>query len=114
MNNSSKEKWLDFSSTKIRDLALGSLTGLCSGMMFRRVGKLITVSFTGGIFLIRVMEQKGYLEINWDKLTKDYAQSKKKLCDSNQIIARVKEYVMTYQHFSASFVGGFLLGVILS
>lgn len=103
-----------WSNTKIRDLALGSLTGLCSGMIFCRVGKLMAISFTGSIFLIRVMEQTGYLKINWDKLTEDYVQSKKKLGDSNQIIARVKEYVITYQYFSAAFVGGFLLGVILS
>lgn len=115
MDKSSKKKcWNPASNTEIRDLAVGSLSGLCSGMMFRRVGKLITVSFTGGIFLIRVMEQKGYLKINWDKLTEDYDQSKTKLGDSDQIISRVKKYFMTYQCFSAAFVGGFLLGVLIS
>lgn len=115
MDESSKRSWWDFSSNpKFRDLALGSLSGFCIGMMFCRVGKLMAVSFTGGIFLIRVMEQKGYLKINWDKLTEDYDQSKKKLGDSNQIISRVKAYLMTYQYFAAPFVGGFLLGVILS
>lgn len=115
MDESSKKSFWDFSSSKkFRDLVLGSLSGFCCGMMFCRVGKLMAVSFTGGIFLIRVMEQKGYLKINWDKLTEDYDQSKKKLGDSNQIISSVKAYLMTYQYFAAPFVGGFLLGVILS
>lgn len=96
------------------DLALGALSGFCSGIIFHRIGKLMAISFTGGVFLIRVLEQTGYLKINWDKLTKDYDQCKRKLTDSKPIISECKEYVVTYRYFSAAFIGGFLLGVSCS
>lgn len=99
---------------KKADLALGALSGFCTGIICHRIGKVVAISFTGGIFIIRIMEQTGYLKVNWDKLTKDYDQCKRKLNDSKPIISGCKECVVTYKYFSAAFVGGFLLGVSCS
>ena len=116
MNERSVDSWnWDLSSNpKARDLVLGSLAGFCSGLMFCRVGKLMAVSFTGGIFLIRCMEQQGYLMINWDKVYEDFDKSKKKLVDSSDTISKVKKYVTAYQYFTVAFAGGFLLGILLN
>ncbi|XP_008193497.1 FUN14 domain-containing protein 1 [Tribolium castaneum] len=58
-----------YSATK--QIALGTTSGWVTGFLAMRVGKTAALALGGGIILLEIANEKGYIKINWDKVQKN-------------------------------------------
>jgi FUN14 domain-containing protein 1 len=54
-----------------KQIALGTSTGWVTGFLAMRVGKTAALALGGGIILLEIANEKGYIKINWDKVQKN-------------------------------------------
>lgn len=61
----------DISKTSAtKQLIIGASTGWLTGYLAMKVGKSAACAIGGGIILLEVANEKGYIKINWDKVNK--------------------------------------------
>ncbi|XP_059483268.1 FUN14 domain-containing protein 1 [Neocloeon triangulifer] len=53
-----------------KQLIWGGASGLCTGFISMRVGKAAATALGGGILLLTIANQKGYISVDWDKLSR--------------------------------------------
>ncbi|XP_041975537.1 FUN14 domain-containing protein 1 isoform X1 [Aricia agestis] len=53
-----------------KQLILGTASGWITGFLTMKIGKIAAVGVGGGVILLHIASQKGYIDINWDKITK--------------------------------------------
>ncbi|CAK1539966.1 unnamed protein product [Leptosia nina] len=53
-----------------KQLILGTASGWITGFMSMKIGKIAAVGLGGGVILLHIASQKGYIDINWDKINK--------------------------------------------
>ncbi|CAH4031103.1 FUN14 domain-containing protein 1A [Pieris brassicae] len=53
-----------------KQLILGTASGWITGFISMKIGKLAAVGLGGGVILLHIASQKGYVDINWDKINK--------------------------------------------
>ncbi|XP_023939477.1 FUN14 domain-containing protein 1 isoform X1 [Bicyclus anynana] len=58
------------STTATKQLILGTASGWITGFITMKIGKLAAVGIGGGVILLHIASQKGYIDINWDKINK--------------------------------------------
>lgn len=107
----------DFSKTPAsKQLLIGSLSGWCTGFITMRIGKMASVAIGGGILLLQLANHKGYISIDWDKVTKKADKvtdqieevvygDEPKIMDQVGILTRSNPYIVT------AFIGGFFIGL---
>ncbi|CAH1153538.1 unnamed protein product [Phaedon cochleariae] len=62
----------DISKTSAsKQIVLGASSGWVTGFLAMRVGKTAALALGGGIILLQVANEKGYIKINWDKVNKN-------------------------------------------
>ncbi|XP_063133529.1 FUN14 domain-containing protein 2 isoform X8 [Rattus norvegicus] len=101
-------------------LAVGGVTGWCTGLVFRKVGKLAATALGGGFFLLQLASHTGYIRVDWQRLEKDVKKAKAQLkihrgrqmptevgSKAEEALSFVKKNVPV----AAGFLGGFLLGL---
>ncbi|XP_062997967.1 FUN14 domain-containing protein 2 isoform X1 [Elgaria multicarinata webbii] len=103
-------------------LAIGGVTGWCTGFIFQKVGKLAATAVGGGFFLLQIANHTGYIKIDWQMVERDVSKAKEQLkfrsSPSSQLAPEVKNKVDEAISFlkknvllTGGFVGGFLLGM---
>ncbi|XP_063169832.1 FUN14 domain-containing protein 2 [Candoia aspera] len=103
-------------------LAIGGVTGWCTGFIFQKVGKLAATAVGGGFFLLQLANHTGYIKIDWKMVERDVNKAKKHLkfsgSTSSKLAPEVKSQMDEAIFFlkknvllSGGFVGGFLLGL---
>lgn len=53
-----------------RQLIIGTTSGWVTGYLMMKVGKIAAVAVGGGIILMQLANHKGYINVNWDKITR--------------------------------------------
>ncbi|XP_013191261.2 FUN14 domain-containing protein 1 [Amyelois transitella] len=53
-----------------KQLILGTASGWITGFLTMKIGKVAAVGIGGGVILLHIASQKGYIDINWDKINK--------------------------------------------
>lgn len=53
-----------------KQVALGTVSGWVTGLLAMRIGKVAAVTVGGGIILIQIANEQGYINVNWDKVNK--------------------------------------------
>lgn len=53
-----------------KQLILGTASGWITGFISMKIGKVAAVGLGGGVILLHIASQKGYIDINWDKINK--------------------------------------------
>lgn len=98
---------------KSRDLLFGALSGILCGAMFNRIGIIAALAATGGILLLRILEQKGYLAVNWERISDEAQSTRDRLTDSDsRMIRQIKEQIAIHKFFVTGFFGGFVVGFL--
>ncbi|GLV44034.1 uncharacterized protein CBL_12670 [Carabus blaptoides fortunei] len=103
-------------SSGLKQLAVGSVSGWCTGFLTTKVGKTVAISVGGSVILIAAANQAGIVNVNWDKITKRVGETTSKLetkltQNAPTLRTSVGKYARTNTLFAAGFVGGFLLGL---
>ncbi|KAJ8923730.1 hypothetical protein NQ315_010311 [Exocentrus adspersus] len=58
-------------SSATKQIILGASSGWVTGFLAMRVGKTAALALGGGIILLQIANEKGYININWDKVNKN-------------------------------------------
>ncbi|XP_061708815.1 FUN14 domain-containing protein 1 isoform X1 [Cydia pomonella] len=53
-----------------KQLILGTASGWITGFITMKIGKVAAVGLGGSVILLHIASQKGYIDINWDKINK--------------------------------------------
>lgn len=53
-----------------KQIVLGASSGWVTGFLAMRVGKTAALALGGGIILLEIANEKGYIRVNWDKVNK--------------------------------------------
>ncbi|XP_019869380.1 FUN14 domain-containing protein 1 isoform X2 [Aethina tumida] len=99
-----------------KQIVLGASTGWVTGFLAMRVGKTAALALGGGIILLQVANEKGYININWDKVNRNLDKVADKV--EQQVtgqgpswVDKVLNFARHNTPFSAGYVGGFLIGL---
>ncbi|XP_076261368.1 FUN14 domain-containing protein 1-like isoform X1 [Rhynchophorus ferrugineus] len=57
-------------SSATKQIILGASSGWVTGFLAMRVGKSAALALGGGIILLQIANEKGYINVNWDKVNK--------------------------------------------
>uniref|UniRef100_A0A672IEC4 FUN14 domain-containing protein 2 n=1 Tax=Salarias fasciatus TaxID=181472 RepID=A0A672IEC4_SALFA len=104
-------------------IAIGGVSGvvsvLCAGYLFQKVGKVAATSVGGGLLLLQIANNSGYIQVDWKRVEKDVNKAKKQLKKgTNQAGPRLHVFSESTTEFvkknivvTSGFIGGFLLGL---
>ncbi|XP_004227142.2 FUN14 domain-containing protein 1B-like [Ciona intestinalis] len=96
-------------------IAIGGTGGLVVGYLFKKVGRVVASAVGGGLLIMQVAHQTGYVTINWRKVNRDANRAQRNLRDEhpaiNSTISKVKEVFKSNAAVSVGFAGGFLMGM---
>lgn len=65
------EVYLGNTQPALGQMGFGGVMGYCSGLAFRKAGKLVGVVVGIGFIGAQLAASSGYVEVNWDKISKD-------------------------------------------
>ncbi|CAG9855307.1 unnamed protein product [Phyllotreta striolata] len=54
-----------------KQIVLGASSGWVTGFLAMRVGKTAALALGGGIILLQIANEKGYIKVNWDKVNRN-------------------------------------------
>ncbi|XP_076261369.1 FUN14 domain-containing protein 1-like isoform X2 [Rhynchophorus ferrugineus] len=103
-------------SSATKQIILGASSGWVTGFLAMRVGKSAALALGGGIILLQIANEKGYINVNWDKVNKKIDKVVDKV--EEQITGegpswmdKVTVFAKNNTPFSSGFLGGFLIGM---
>ncbi|CAH0766759.1 unnamed protein product [Diatraea saccharalis] len=102
-----------------KQLILGTASGWITGFMTMKIGKVAAVGIGGGVILLHIASQKGYIDINWEKINKKVDKisdkiEKESTGRSPDWFEKVLLFVQQNSYYSAGFTGGFFFGIASS
>lgn len=100
-------------------IAIGGLSGWCAGYLFQKVGKVAATAVGGGLLMLQIANNSGYIQVDWKRVEKDVNKAKKQLkkgtnqasAELDTVFQKSTEFVKKNIVVTSSFVGGFLLGM---
>ncbi|XP_076252385.1 FUN14 domain-containing protein 1-like [Rhynchophorus ferrugineus] len=107
-----------------RQLFIGASSGWVSGVFTMKIGRILAAALGGGLILLQLANEAGYISINWSQLKKvdknmNQKDHKKKDELSLNLIRNLAGWTQQIINFavenpeiSTGFVGGFFLGLI--
>lgn len=109
----------------LNQILIGGSTGLATGYVLSRVGKLAAFTIGSSVIVLQVAQQMGYIEIKWGKKSSKLQDLKKKAIQAveetgintgmrndktDRVFKEVKKFFQKNLTFGASFGGGVLVG----
>ncbi|RVE58196.1 hypothetical protein OJAV_G00206780 [Oryzias javanicus] len=97
-------------------IAIGGASGWCAGYLFQKVGKVAATAVGGGLLLLQIANNSGYIQVDWKRVEKDVGKAKKHMKkgtekELNTFLEKSTEFVKKNIVVTSGFVGGFLLGL---
>lgn len=100
-------------------IAIGGLSGWCAGYLFQKVGKVAATAVGGGLLMLQIANNSGYIQVDWKRVEKDVNKAKKQIkkgtnqaaTELDTVFQKSTEFVKKNIVVTSSFVGGFLLGM---
>jgi len=101
-----------------RQVAIGSVSGWCSGYLVSKVGKAAALALGGSLIIVQVAHWQGLIQINWANIEKSVDATRRKLTNhvsnSAPVLAdQVREFARQHAFLAGSFSVGFLLGIAI-
>jgi len=102
-----------------KQIILGSSSGLVTGIICTKVGKAVAISVGGGIILLQLAHQYGYINVNWDKVNKKLDKiadkvEEKVTGEGPSWMDKIRLFALSNMPFSTGFIGGFCIALGLS
>jgi FUN14 domain-containing protein 1 len=108
----------------VNQIVVGGVSGLATGYVFSRVGKLAAFTIGSTLITLQVAQHLGYIEVRWGKKKSQLSELKKKAIkaaeqagltnNSNdkaeQLMGEIKSFFQNNFTFALSFGGGALIG----
>merc|ERR1712183_469940 len=102
-----------------KQIAVGGAAGWTAGYLTMKAGKMAATAIGGTLLLLQIAHHKGYIKVDWNKMTNDSASMadkiKKKLhLKSKSGFERFQEWSARNIYLAGGFTGGFFLGIASS
>ena len=102
-----------------KQLGVGALAGWVSGYVAMKLGKAAATAVGGTLILLQIAHYKGYVKINWNRLTNDSQtiaeQVRDKLSKNTQTgFQKFQDFASQNVYLAGGYAGGFLLGLASS
>lgn len=102
-------------SSVAKQLAVGCVSGWCSGYLFIKVGKVASLAVGGGLLILQVAHHQGWVSVHWGTVDKSVKKAKDKFSqskfNSQEVLEKVEIFVRQNIFLSSGFAGGFLIGL---
>jgi len=102
-----------------KQMAVGGMTGWLAGYTTMKLGKMAATAIGGTLLVLQIAHHKGYIKVNWDKMTNDSTSMADKL--KKKLHIKSKTGMQKFQDFASKniyvaggFTGGFFLGIASS
>ncbi|CAL8342042.1 unnamed protein product [Boreogadus saida] len=100
-------------------IALGGASGWCAGYLCQKVGKVAATAVGGGLLLLQIANNTGYIQVDWKRVEKDVDKAKRQLKKNtdkavpelNTFMEKSTDFVKKNIVVTSGFAGGFLLGL---
>lgn len=102
-----------------KQMLVGGTAGWMAGYMTMKVGKMAATAIGGTLLLLQIAHHKGYIKVDWNKMTNDSTSMadklKKKLhIQSKSGMEKFQEFAAQNIYVAGGFTGGFFLGIASS
>ena len=102
-----------------KQIGVGAAVGWASGYVTMKVGKMAATAIGGSLLVLQIAHHKGYIKVDWNKMTNDSAtladQMKDKLkIKSKSGFEKFQEFAAKNIYLAGGFTGGFFLGIASS
>lgn len=99
-----------------RQVAIGGASGWVSGYLFLKVGKLAAFTVGSTVLLLQIAQHQGYIEINWTRVNSRLHRAKRRIEQEAEraipaLRRDMKIFIQENIFLTASFIGGFLIGM---
>lgn len=105
-------------SDATKQILVGAGSGWFSGYLAMRVAKTTAFAVGGGIILLQIANETGFVKVNWKKLNRNLEKVadrvENELVNSHNkksISDRIIDFLKNNTPFTSGFVGGFLIGM---
>ncbi|KAF9363750.1 FUN14 domain-containing protein 1 [Mortierella sp. NVP85] len=102
---------------KTKELTFGMMMGLCSGYLFKKLGKLMMLVVGFGFVWLQLLAGSGYIQINWPLIERRFKETfdadgdgKITLNDARYGFRWLMELLTKNFQFKATYVSGYVLG----
>lgn len=105
-------------SDATKQILVGAGSGWFSGYLAMRVAKTTAFAVGGGIILLQIANETGFVKVNWKKLNRNLEKVADRV--ENEIVNshnkksisdRIIDFLKNNTPFTSGFVGGFLIGM---
>lgn len=101
-----------------QQIAIGGVSGWCTGYLFIRFGKLAAGSLGTTLLLIQIAQHQGYIKINYREVQADIERTRGRITrEANRhcpgLIENFKKFVQKNLFLAGGFAGGFLIGIAI-
>ncbi|ESO07241.1 hypothetical protein HELRODRAFT_170561 [Helobdella robusta] len=103
-------------SSPAKQVAIGGISGWCSGYLIGKVGKIALIAVGGSFIILQLAHNQGLIQINWNAIESKVNSTQKEMkksIDKNLpgLIESAKDFGLKYLYLSGSFCAGLLLGI---
>ncbi|KAK9890258.1 hypothetical protein WA026_010368 [Henosepilachna vigintioctopunctata] len=102
-------------ATPARQMIFGISSGWVCGFFAMKVGRSSALALGGGIILLQIASDKGFININWDKVNRsiDNVSTTIEVASQKQAswISKLLKFAENNTTFTGGLIGGFLIGL---
>ncbi|KAF9578266.1 FUN14 domain-containing protein 1, partial [Lunasporangiospora selenospora] len=100
-----------------KEISFGGAMGLCSGYLFKKLGKMFLLVAGLGFVSLQLLANTGYIQVNWVKIESQF-KDKFDLDGDGQVTVKDARFGLQWIidlltknfQFKSTFAGGFMLG----
>ncbi|XP_044013786.1 FUN14 domain-containing protein 1 isoform X3 [Aphidius gifuensis] len=101
-----------------KQILIGTTSGWVTGFLAMKVGKVVAFSVGGGIIMLQIAANQGYIKVNWDKIQKNAEKLSDKVeekitGEGPNLMDKVRFWCRQNTCVATSFLGGFVLGLAM-
>ncbi|KAF9574707.1 FUN14 domain-containing protein 1 [Mortierella alpina] len=100
-----------------KELTFGMAMGLCSGFLFKKLGKMMMLVVGLGFVSLQMLTSSGYVQVNWALIERRFKEQfdvdrdgKVTMNDAKHGFRWLMELLTRNFQFKSTFVGGFVMG----
>ncbi|XP_011304056.1 FUN14 domain-containing protein 1 isoform X2 [Fopius arisanus] len=101
-----------------KQIIIGTTSGWATGFLAMKVGKVVAFSVGGGIIMLQVAANQGYIKINWNKIQEKAEKLSDKVeekitGEGPNFMSKIGMWCRQNSCLATSFLGGFIIGVAM-
>jgi uncharacterized membrane protein (Fun14 family) len=99
-----------------KQIAIGGISGWCSGYLVGRIGKAAALALGGSLIILQIANYQGLIHINWTRVQHSYESTRRRIGqhvtdNMSTFVENMRDLARQHICLAGSFAAGFLLGL---